>query len=70
MLHKLYDAVFYGGYLAASERSVRDTVSRYARGNIALQFKRYLTADQLRDLHIQGDKASERLAKCVDRATR
>jgi hypothetical protein len=70
VFQKLYDTIFYGGYLAASERALRDTVSRYARGNIALQFKRYLTADQLHDLHIDGDKAAKRLAKRIDRATR
>ncbi len=68
MFSRLYDKIFYNGYLAASERAVEDIVARYARGNVSIQFKRYLTADKLHALHVDGDKAAKSLAKRVAKA--
>ena len=65
MFRKVYDQVFYGGYLAASEAAIDDVVARYSRGNIAIQLKRFLSYDNgtIQTLRIMGDRAARRLAR-------
>ena len=65
VFRKVYDQVFYGGYLTASEAAIDDVVARYSRGNIAIQLKRFLSYDNgtIQSLRIMGDRAAGRLAR-------
>jgi hypothetical protein len=70
VFRKVYDLVFYGGYLAASEAAVDDVVARYSRGNIAIQFKRYLAYENgtIQALRKMGDRAARSLARRIGRS--
>lgn len=68
MLRRLIDKLFFGGYEAADKGSASKVVARFARGNISIQFDRYLTAERLEKLQSDGDKAAARLAGRAKRA--
>ncbi len=68
MLRKLVDRIFWGGYEAADMGSAAKIVARYARGNISIQFGRYLTQEKMERLCADGDRAAARLAERTRRA--
>lgn len=67
VFRRVYDQIFYGGYLAASEAAIDDVITRYSRGNIAIQLKRFLSYDNgsIQSLRKKGDRAARRLARRV-----
>jgi hypothetical protein len=62
LLAKIYDKVFYNGYLAACELAVQDIVARYARGNVLVQDRRFMSELERLALQKAADKAAKRLA--------
>lgn len=67
VFRRVYDRIFYGGYLAASDAAIDDVIARYTRRNIAIQFKRFLSYDNgsIQALRKMGDRAARRLARRI-----
>ena len=68
VLRKFIDIIFFGGFEAADSKSAGRVIARYARGNISIQFGRYLSEKKLEKLFADGDRAAARLAKRAKRA--
>ena len=61
MFRKFVNWLTLHEYEREKQEAFRDVVSRFTRGNIAIQEGRFLDSSELRELGAEGDAAAARL---------